>query len=216
VTFEAALSGASAWASSAGLTLPAVTAGAKTYPTIPQAIWNTFWNYAAGDSFLIHFKCDVTPGASNLALIASGYSNTGGNTGFKLRLVATSGIVTFGAYGASSTVFSINPVASISTGEHSVCLFYNGQTKQVSIYVDGLADSIGNSVSAAGDFTSTRGVLIGGEFGSSGATHTGPAGVYRDIQMYFWQASAPSADTIAAIASRLHTVNGPLLLSELP
>lgn len=216
VAFEAALSAASAWASAAGLTLPAVAAGAKTYPTIPQAVWNSWWSYAGGDSFLIHFKCDVTPdGAAFRALMGSGYSSTGGNQGFQIRL-AVDGTVNFAAYGVSAITYSLNPVASISSGEHSVCVFYNGQTKQMSVYLDGLADSVGSSLAAAGDFTSSRGVLIGGRYESSGATHTGPAGVYRDIQMYFWQATAPGADTVADIASRLHTVNGPLLLSELP
>ena len=212
--FEAGLSGAVAWASNLGLTLPAVSAGAKTYPTIAQAKFSEWWNYAAGDSFLIHFRCDATPDVTFRALMGSGYSSTGGNQGFQIRM-ASDGTVNFAAYGVSAIAYSQNPAGSIASGEHSVCCYYNGQTKALSMYLDGLADSVGSSLAAAGDFTSSRGVLIGGRYESSGATHTGPASIYRDIQMYFWPASAPSADLVADIAARLHTVTGPLLASEL-
>ncbi len=216
ITFEAGLSAAVAWAVPGWLSLPAVASGPKTYPTIPQATWDDAFALANGDSFLVFLRVDITPPASgNTSVCSSGYSNTGGNTGFKLR-ISNLGQVVGVIFGASSTVTSVNPVADISVGEHSVALFYNGQDQTVSIYVDGAADSLGNSASAAGDFTSTRGLLLGGEYLSSGTLHRGEPAVYRDIQIYCWAASAPAADAVAQIVARLHAISGPLLVSELP
>ncbi len=216
VAFEAALAAAAAWAVPGWLSLPVLSGGAKTYPIIPAATWNSWFDFASGDSLLIHLSLDVTTTGGNIAIMGSGNAVTGASRGFKFRM--TSAGLLQGAFYCTNGVslFTINPVSSIASGVHSCAMYIDGQAKTCTIYIDGAVDSLGFNMATADNFDTTIGMLIGGEpSGTVGSTHTGPAGIYRNIQIYSWQSSAPAIADVHAIAARLHATIGPLLMSEL-
>ncbi len=216
IAFEAGLSAAAAWAAPGWLTLPALSGGSKTYPIVPAATFNSWFNFGSGDSLLLHASLDVTPSGGNIAIFGSGNAVSGASRGFKFRMTAA-GLLQGAFYCTNGiSLFTTNPVGSISTGPHSAAIYIDGQAKTCTIYIDGLVDSLGFSLATADNFDTTIGMLIGGEpSGTVGSTHTGPAGIYRNIQFYSWKASAPAIADVHAIAARLHSTLGPLLASEL-
>lgn len=216
IAFESGLSAAAAWASPGWISLPALSGGAKTYPIIPAATWNKWFNFGSGDSLFLHASLDVTPSGGNIAIFGSGNAVTGASRGFKFRITAA-GLLQGCFYCTNGvSLFTTNPVGSISSGTHSVGLYIDGQAKTCTIYIDGAVDSLGFSLATADNFDTTIGLLIGGEpSGTVGSTHTGPAGLYRNVQFYSWKASAPAIADVHGIAARLHSTLGPLLASEL-
>lgn len=216
IAFESGLAAAAAWAAPGWLTLPVLSGGAKTYPIIPAYTFNSWFDFGLGDSLFIHASLDVTPTGGNVAIFGSGNAVTGASRGFKFRMTSA-GLLQAAFYCTNGlSLFSVNPVGSIGVGVHSVGLYIDGQAKTCTIYIDGAVDSLGFSLATADNFDTTIGMLIGGEpSGTVGSTHTGPAGIYRNVQFYSWKASAPALADVHKIAARLHSTLGPLLASEL-
>ena len=157
--FESGLTSAAAFANIGWLT----TALNGKYPFLTNAIWNT-WNYAAGESLLIHFRVQMSPPAANGRLLGNGENTT--LTGINVRVLAT-GALDWALHSTSASTYTAS--GTVATGvENSATLMVDGVGKKVWSWFNSTPGTIGSTLAGTAFTAPTYDFRIGGNTPNSG------------------------------------------------
>lgn len=197
------------WANNGYLTMATRSNAIGDFASLPMAKLNELWNYLNGDSFLLFIRGKFTLPASDLPVCGSGVSNS--RPGFKLAVrAAVSGGLPAGRIGcsfapASGSVVYISDttvaVASASPVDTSLAIYVDGQTRKVTVYVNGTPDRIGEALAVA-DYRAVRDLVIGGCINFT--NYDGISSQFSEAQFLTWSNAAPTnPDKLVAL---LHCV----------
>lgn len=199
------------WTANPGyLTMATKSNAVGDFASLAMATFNAAWNYANGDSFLLHIRGKFTLPGSDLPLFGTGVSSS--RPGFKGTIKAASGgasapagRLVVGFYPSSGPTVYLNDtnvaIAAASPTDVSVALFVNGQARTADIYVNGVANRQNEAI-AAQDYVAVRDLVIGGCINFT--NYDGIDSQISEAQCLVWSRSAPSNP--GHLAALLHAV----------